>query len=322
MNTQESDSQKKSQQVSHLMRLNKFLASAGLGSRRKCEEFILEGRIAVDQEEICDLATMVDPEKQQITLDGEIVRGKPKRYYLLNKPAGYLCTHRDPQGRPRAIDLVPDGEELFTVGRLDESSQGLLIITNDGDLANKLAHPRYQVLRTYRVQVAGEPDKDALNFIRKGIHFSEGFFRVHRVRKMKSQGKSTFLEIDLKQGQNREIRRLLARVGHKVMYLQRIAFGPFRLGKLNVGSFRDLSRDDIDELLKTSFRKRGRKPGRSGTPKRTASKAGKTRTSRKTSASRKNQSKKSSQRKGRKRRIPSTGRSGARTKTRRSRGRK
>src|SRR5690606_35763193 len=159
-----------------------------------------------------------------------------KRYFLLNKPPGYLCTNYDPGRRPKAVDLVPSqGARLFTVGRLDESSQGLILITNDGELAQRLAHPRYQVPRAYRVEVAGVPTPETLAQLRKGIHFTEGRFRVNRTKRLKTHGQSAFVEVELTQGQNREIRRLFARVGHKVMWLQRIAFGPLKLGDLPVG---------------------------------------------------------------------------------------
>jgi len=144
-------------------RLQKVLAAAGIGSRRECEEYILAGRVTVDGQVVDQLGVKVDPAKQSIAVDGEPIRLERKVYYMLNKPPGVLCTNRDPSGRPRVIDLFPpDGPRLFTVGRLDEHSQGLLIVTNDGDLANRLAHPRYRIPRTYRVQVAGIPTGDTL----------------------------------------------------------------------------------------------------------------------------------------------------------------
>ncbi|HUG89742.1 MAG TPA: pseudouridine synthase [Planctomycetaceae bacterium] len=231
------------------IRLQRFLASAGYGSRRACEEFILQGRVTVDGQDVTDLGTKVDPERQDVRVDGERVRPERKRYFLLNKPSGYVSTSRDPRGRPRAIDLVPDARaRLFTVGRLDENSQGLMLVTNDGDLAERLAHPRYGVPRRYRVQVVGRPTGETLAQLKRGLHFSDGRFRVHEAKIVGSKGGSTFLELVLRQGQNREIRRLLARAGHKVIFLERIGFGPLRLGRLGRGKSRPLLPSEVKTL--------------------------------------------------------------------------
>lgn len=237
------------------MRLHRFLAAAGLGSRRSCEELVVSGRVTVDGDEVHDVATVVDPARQEVRLDGEVIRAQRKRYFLVNKPAGYVCTNRDPAGRPRAVDLVPfrNAPRLFTVGRLDESSLGLLLITNDGELANRLAHPRYAVPRTYRVQVAGIPNQQTLAQLRRGLYFPEGRFQVKSARRLKTQGDSAFLELEMTQGRNREIRRMLARVGHKVLNLERIAFGPLRLGRLAPGECLELSRQQVAELIEFAF---------------------------------------------------------------------
>lgn len=231
------------------VRLQRFLASAGVDSRRKCEEYISAGRVTVDGEVCDELGSTVDPERQEIRLDGQRVQPQPKRYYVLNKPPGYVCTNRDPAGRPRAIDLVSEsGRGLFTVGRLDASSQGLLLVTNDGELAHRLAHPRYKVRRCYRVQVVGRPTPETLRRLVRGMRFADGLFRARRAKKVRSKGKSTFLEIELTQGHNREIRRLLARVGHKVIHLERVAFGPLKLGRLPVGQCRPLRPNELKAL--------------------------------------------------------------------------
>ncbi|MEZ6121673.1 MAG: pseudouridine synthase [Planctomycetaceae bacterium] len=230
-------------------RLQKFLATAGVDSRRNCEDFIVNGRVTVDGHVVTNPAQLVHPEQQDVRLDGERLRMPRYRYFIVNKPKGVVCTNRDPAGRPRAVDLVPNSSQrLFTVGRLDENTHGLLLITNDGALAEHLAHPRYEVVRRYRVQVAGVPEPSTLNELKQGMHFSEGFFRFHSVKILKRQGKSTFLELELREGKNREIRRLLARAGHKVIDLQRIAFGPVRLGPLEVGRCRELHLDEVKEL--------------------------------------------------------------------------
>jgi len=231
------------------LRLQKFLSASGLGSRRHCEEYITSGRVTVDGKPVTQLGERIDPRCQKVRVDGELVRPEPKRYYVLNKPTGCLCTNRDPGGRPRAIDLVPQGgPRLFTVGRLDENSEGLILVTNDGEMANRLAHPRYRVLRKYRVQVAGKPTPETLHELRKGLHFDEGTFRVKGIRRAKTKGQSTFLDLELEQGQNREIRRLFARVGHKVLHLERVAFGPIQLGTLPSGKFRTLRDAELKAL--------------------------------------------------------------------------
>lgn len=228
------------------MRLQKFLAISGVDSRRNCEQYIRDGRVTVDGEVVTDPARLVLPEDQDIRLDSERRRLPRFRYFLLNKPKGVLCTNSDPEGRPRAVDLIPVSDQrLFTVGRLDENTQGLLLLTNDGDLAQRLAHPRFEVVRRYRCQVAGQPTPETLQQLREGMYFSEGFFRFRQVRFVRHQGRSTVLELELQEGKNREIRRLLARVGHKVLGLERIAFGPLVLGSLPYGRFRELSPQEI-----------------------------------------------------------------------------
>lgn len=249
-----------------MVRLQKFLASAGLGSRRHCEEYIVEGRVTVDGVPATDLGIRVDPYKQEVRLDGERLKPQRKRYYLLNKPPGYVCTNSDPEGRPRAVDLVPQDEtRLFTVGRLDETSRGLILVTNDGELAHRMAHPRFSIPRQYEVQVAGRPTPEVFKQLREGFHFAEGKFSVSRVRTIRTQGKSTFLEIELHQGKNRELRRLLARAGHKVMSLERVTFGPLKLGRLGLGKYRPLRGDELAELreiAKDSPKSKPLRPGR------------------------------------------------------------
>lgn len=232
-----------------LIRLQKFLAATGLGSRRHCEEYIETGRVTVDGEAVTELGAKIDPENQVICVDGERVRLQPRRYYLLNKPTGFLCTNNDPSGRRRVVDLFPnDGQRLFTVGRLDENSEGLILVTNDGAMAERLAHPRYKVARTYHVQVAGNPTREKLDELRKGVRFKEGVFRVSGLKYLKKQGKSSFLELTLHEGQNREIRRMMARIGHKVIQLTRVRFGPLNIGKLKSGEYKRLSDWELKKL--------------------------------------------------------------------------
>lgn len=233
-----------------MMRLQRYLAQCGLGSRRECEELIEAGRIQIDGKTVTKLGTNVRPVEQTVSLDGEKLSIERKKYFLLNKPPGFLCTAKDPQGRHTVFDLFPpDGPRLFCVGRLDEATTGLLIVTNDGALSQKLAHPKYRIHRLYRAQVAGHPTREVFNELKEGLFFTEGKFKVHDIRPVKKQGRSTWVEITMTEGQNREIRRLLARTGHKVMKLERIGFGPVRLGRVPLGQYRELRRDELGKLF-------------------------------------------------------------------------
>lgn len=230
-------------------RLQKFLASAGLGSRRQCEELIRTGRITVDGLPVDNPGINVRPLEQVVEYDGERLKPERLKYFVLNKPKGVLCTNHDPAGRTRVIDLFQkERTRLFPVGRLDEDSEGLLIVTNDGDLANQLAHPRYRIYRTYHVQVVGFPTNEKLQQLKDGLFFRDGKFQVINVRRVKKQGKSCFLEVVLGQGHNREVRRLFARIGHKVISLERTAFGPIKLRKLKPGEYRPLTKRELEEL--------------------------------------------------------------------------
>src|SRR5206468_12407195 len=182
-----------------------------------CDELIVEGRVAVDGKRVRELGIRVDPETQQISVDDVPVKVERLVYWLVNKPRGYLCTNYDPAGRPRALDLVPHVEQrVYTVGRLDEASEGLLLLTNDGELANRLMHPRFGVEKTYLVQVAGSPTREDMEQLLKGVWLSDGHVKAKRVKRIKTQGTSAWLRITLNEGKNREIRRMLARLGHKV----------------------------------------------------------------------------------------------------------
>jgi 23S rRNA pseudouridine2605 synthase len=247
------------------IRLQRYLAMAGAGSRRHCEEFILTGRVTVDRETVRELGFRVMPGEHDVRLDGERVRLERKVWYVLNKPVGYLCTNNDPAGRARVIDLFPaNRERLFSVGRLDEHSQGLLLVTNDGDLAHRLAHPRFRVRKIYHVQVAGVPTRELVEQLKRGMYFAEGRFKVADVKFLRTQGASALLEIVLTEGQNREIRRLMAKLGHKVQRLERVALGPVRLGDLPLGAHRPLTPPEIAALheLVTGTTARPRRTGR------------------------------------------------------------
>lgn len=233
-------------------RLQKILAAAGVGSRRDCEELIVAGRVEVDGRVMDQLGTRVDPATQEIRLDGTPIRISRRVYFLVNKPAGVVTTNHDPSGRPRVVDLVQTDERVFAVGRLDRSSEGLILVTNDGELANRLTHPRYGVTKVYRVLVAGQPAAEVIQKLRKGVYLADGVAKVASVQVRRRELHSTELEIELKEGRNREIRRILARVGHKVMRLRRMSFGPLRVGNLPLGASRRLTNEEIKQLEKVS----------------------------------------------------------------------
>src|SRR3954447_10120322 len=234
-------------------RLQKVLALAGVASRRECEELIREGRVEVDRKVVTELGTRVDPLQHEIRVDGETLLRPTLTYFAVNKPTGVVATARDPAGRTRVTDLMPPNTpRVFCVGRLDMASEGLIIVTNDGDLANGLTHPRHGIEKVYHVQVAGQVEHEVLGQLHRGIHLAEGFAHVKHVR-IKTRGKkSTVLEMVLDEGRNREVRRLLARVGHKVQRRKRIAVAPARLGDLPTGAVRPLTKREV-EALKTAI---------------------------------------------------------------------
>jgi 23S rRNA pseudouridine2605 synthase len=231
------------------VRLQKILADAGVASRRQAEELIRAGRVTVDGRTVTELGTRADPERQDIRVDGQAVRPERKIYYLVNKPKGYLSTTSTAEGKPRVIDLVArSSQRLYTVGRLDAETEGLILVTNDGPLANRLAHPRYGVEKVYLAQVAGSPNRQVIEQLRRGVWLSEGKARPREVRVRGKRGTSTLLEITLTEGRNREIRRMLARLGHKVLNLKRVALGGLKLGGLPTGAARRLEPDELRHL--------------------------------------------------------------------------
>jgi 23S rRNA pseudouridine2605 synthase len=232
-----------------MQRLNKYLAHAGVGSRRHCDKLIAAGRVKVDGVKVTELGLKLDPSAHQIAVDDQPVKAEKLVYWAVNKPVGHLCTNHDPAGRPLAIDLLPHVEQrVYTVGRLDEASDGLLLMTNDGDLALGLTHPRYGVPKTYYVLVAGRPTDDDLQKLLDGVWLSDGKVRAKSAKRLKAQGNGTWVRVVLTEGKNREIRRMLAKLGHKVMRLKRIAIGPVKLDKLPKGKARRVSEEELKSL--------------------------------------------------------------------------
>lgn len=230
-------------------RLHKLLAAAGIASRRECEELILEGRVEVDGRVVTELGMRVDPQSQEVRLDGEKIRVGKRLYFAFYKPTGVLCTSEDPAGRSRVIDWIPTTTRIFTVGRLDQSSEGLILVTNDGELAQKLTHPKFGVEKTYDVIVAGDAHWESVKVLLDGVRLAEGWAKVKSLEIRKRMKDKTQLRIVLDEGKNREIRRLLARIGHKVLKLTRIAIGRLSLGVLQSGEHRVLTASEVKGLL-------------------------------------------------------------------------
>lgn len=237
-------------------RLQKALAAAGLGSRRACEELILQGRVTVNNEVVRELGTRVQTDAK-IEVDGVPVKRERMVYLAVSKPKGYVSTNDDPSGRPRVVDLVADvPERVYTVGRLDEDSTGLILLTNDGDLANRLAHPRYGVEKVYRAIVAGHPEPAVIEKLEQGVWLAEGKARARRVRVVGSRGDATIVEMVLAEGKNREVRRMWAKFGHKVMSLQRVCIGPVTVKGLKTGEYRPLTSVEVAQLRDLAAGKR------------------------------------------------------------------
>ncbi|MGD8786666.1 MAG: pseudouridine synthase [Phycisphaerales bacterium] len=233
-------------------RLQKVLASAGVDSRRKCEELILSGVVRVNRKVVDELPAFADPQKDIITVNGRKIRAANKVYFLLNKPKGVICTNRDPHGRRKAIDFIHTNERIFCVGRLDADTTGLIILTNDNELANRLTHPRYGLAKTYFVKVKGGIATEQIEKLKKGIWLAEGKTGRASVKVLKRGHKESMLEVTIRQGLNRQVRRMLAKVGLPVKALTRIRIGKLTARGLGSGKFRMLSKAEVTYLKKTT----------------------------------------------------------------------
>ena len=232
------------------VRLQKVMADAGVGSRRHCEELIGEGRVEVDGQIVRRFGAKVDPERQVIHVDGKRLPSKQGVVYLaLNKPPKVLTAMSDDSGRATISDFLGDrAERLFHVGRLDYDTEGLLLLTNDGELANRLAHPRYEVFKTYTAEVTGPVLKDTVRRLTEGVTLEDGIAVADKFRILQESGRRTLVEITLHEGRNRIVRRMLDEVGHPVSRLVRTTIGPVKLGSLRPGTTRDLTTREIGEL--------------------------------------------------------------------------
>ncbi|HLH14845.1 MAG TPA: pseudouridine synthase [Solirubrobacteraceae bacterium] len=231
------------------MRLAKYLAHAGVASRRAAEGLIAAGRVSVADELVTDPAREVD-EHSAVAVDGRPVQGRERRVvYALNKPVGVVSTARDTHGRTTVVELVPaQGLRLYPVGRLDADSSGLILLTNDGELANRLTHPRFQVPKTYRARLGGGAvDTRALRALRAGVQLRDGLTAPARVRRVGAAG-ANVVELTIREGRNRQVRRMCEAVGHPVLALERVRFGPLALDGLAPGAHRRLSEAELERL--------------------------------------------------------------------------
>jgi pseudouridine synthase len=245
------------------VRLQRVLADAGVASRRACEELIEAGAVAVNGVVVRKLPVFVDPARDRIVVGGRRLRpGREPVYVMLFKPRGVVCTNSDPEGRRRAIDLVqhPSGARLFPVGRLDVDSSGLLLLTNDGELANQLTHPRHGVHKIYEVTVKGALDAEAVAKLESGLFLHDRRYgraarTGHcRLRLLKRDRDRTHLLLELREGRNRQVRRMLANVGHQVKKLRRVRIGPLELRGLRPGQWRDLTGREVGMLKRKGRR--------------------------------------------------------------------
>ncbi len=232
-------------------RLQKILAQAGVASRRTAEEHIRAGRVAVDGKIVTEMGLQIDPAHHRITFDGKpLTREAQQVYILLNNPAGYVTTMSDPKGRPLVTSLLRGIEErVFPVGRLDLDTEGALLLTNDGELANRIIHPKYEVNKTYVALVKGRPDRRQLRQLEEGIVLDGHKTWPAKVRVVKEEEKSTAIEIVIHEGKKRQVRKMFAAIGHPVLHLQRTAYGKLRLGALPLGSYRYLNQKDLAQIF-------------------------------------------------------------------------
>lgn len=223
------------------IRIAKFLADAGVASRRKAEDLITQGKVSINNKIISDLATKVDEDADNIVVNKKLIKPDKKIYYLLNKPLNYICSVKDPHNSQTVLQLVPDKPRVVPVGRLDKNSQGLLLLTNDGDLTYRLTHPKFEVSKTYLVRTKQVLDKSIIKLLKQGVDLDEGVAKADQV-KLISRNK---LEIIIHQGWKRQIRRMMQELGYHVEDLTRIQEGKLKLGNLPVGKYKILNKSDI-----------------------------------------------------------------------------
>ncbi|EGK14123.1 pseudouridine synthase [Kroppenstedtia eburnea] len=230
-------------------RLQKVMARAGVASRRKSEEWILSGKVRVNGKTVTQLGTRVDPERDRIEVEGRLIRPEQKRYFLFYKPKGVITSLSDPDGRPVVTDWFREVEErVYPVGRLDYDTEGLLLLTNDGELTHGLAHPRHEVDKVYQATVKGIPAKKSLRRLETGVKLTDGWTAPAKVRMLRSGKEQACLELTIHEGRNRQVRRMCEAVGHPVVHLVRVQLAFLTLSGLQPGEYRELSKEEIRRL--------------------------------------------------------------------------
>jgi pseudouridine synthase len=240
------------------VRLQKIIASAGVASRRAAEKLIVEGRVTVNGKTVSELGSKADPERDVIRVDGRRLKGaQHHRYFLLNKPRGYVTTRSDPERRPTVMDLLTGvRESVYPVGRLDFDSEGLLILTNDGDLAAHLTHPRHEVERVYEAEVLGVPDTHDLDRLAKGVILDgrrTSPAQVEPLPEWRTHGDTSMLRITIREGRTRQVRRMCDAIGHPVRTLRRVRIGPIADRRLRPGTYRELTAEEVGKLKRSGL---------------------------------------------------------------------
>ena len=233
------------------MRLNKFLSNSGLASRRKCDEIIAEGKVIVNGKVVSELGYQINERKDKVIVEGKVIKLPSSFVYIkLNKPKGYACTAHDEKGRKTIYDLIDCEERLFSVGRLDYDTEGLILLTNDGDFANCVAHPKYEMEKEYRVTCEGEIKESELAVMRKGVVVDGKRMPSAKVEKLSFENGFTKLSVVINEGQNRQVRRMFEAIGHEIKLLKRVRIGNVRLGGLSRGEYRDLTQEELNSLVR------------------------------------------------------------------------
>lgn len=233
------------------VRINRFLASAGVCSRRAADALVGEGRVSVNGEAVTELGTRIDPATDDVRVDDVRVQPEKPVYVLFNKPKGVVCTNASNEQRQRVIDLLPEVRgRVYTVGRLDAESEGLILLTNDGEFAQRVAHPRYELAKTYAVLLRGRVEDEQLHKARGGVWLAEGRTTGARIVVERRGRDRTYLKVSLREGRNREIRRIFAKLGFPVLSLKRVRIGQLTLHGLRSGRYRFLKREEVDDLLR------------------------------------------------------------------------
>lgn len=232
------------------LRLNKFLSNSGVASRRKCDEIIASGKVTVNGKIVTEIGSQINEKKDKVMVEGKAVCLPSSFVYIkLNKPKGYACTASDEKGRKTIYDLVDCEERLFSIGRLDYNTEGLIILTNDGDFANKVSHPRYDVEKEYRVTIEGKIKESELAVLRKGVVVDGQKMPPAKVKLLSQDENVSKISVVINEGQNRQVRRMFEAIGREIKLLKRVRIGSVRLGGLSRGQWRDLTEDELNLLV-------------------------------------------------------------------------